>query len=124
LAILPPLVAALPVSREPTMYLFLVASVAMLHLLALNLNNDFCDLIPDVVAFVIILPLARRGTFARIKFCLAAMAYTKSLGVDLNGLLKRNIHTSPQNATRDVSSNFLFVGLVLPQRQSCVTGGL
>ena len=37
LAMLPPLVAALPVSREPTMYLFLIASVAMLHLLALNL---------------------------------------------------------------------------------------
>jgi predicted PurR-regulated permease PerM len=37
LALLPPVVAALPASREPAMYLFLAVSVAMLHLLALNL---------------------------------------------------------------------------------------
>jgi predicted PurR-regulated permease PerM len=37
LALLPPVVAALPVSKEPAMYLFLTVSVAMLHLLALNL---------------------------------------------------------------------------------------
>jgi len=37
LAIMPPLIAALPASREPTLYLFLIASVAVLHLLALNL---------------------------------------------------------------------------------------
>ena len=32
-----PVVAALPASKEPAMYLFLTMSVAMLHLLALNL---------------------------------------------------------------------------------------
>ncbi|MEO8051333.1 MAG: AI-2E family transporter, partial [Acidobacteriota bacterium] len=37
LALLPPVIAALPASREPAMYLFLAVSVAMLHLLALNL---------------------------------------------------------------------------------------
>jgi len=37
LALLPPVVAALPASKEPAMYLFLTVSVAMLHLLALNL---------------------------------------------------------------------------------------
>ncbi|MEP6962350.1 MAG: AI-2E family transporter [Acidobacteriota bacterium] len=37
LGLLPPLVAALPFSMEPTMYLFLTTSVAMLHLFALNL---------------------------------------------------------------------------------------
>lgn len=37
LALLPPVVAALPASREPALYLFLTVSVAMLHLLALNL---------------------------------------------------------------------------------------
>lgn len=37
LAMIPPLVAALPASREPTIYLFLITSVAVLHLLALNL---------------------------------------------------------------------------------------
>jgi predicted PurR-regulated permease PerM len=36
LALIPPLVAALPL-RQPTLYLFLTASVAVLHLLALNL---------------------------------------------------------------------------------------
>ena len=34
---MPPLVAALPVTREPTLFLFLMISVAVLHLLALNL---------------------------------------------------------------------------------------
>ncbi len=37
LALVPPVVAALPASKEPAMYLFLTVSVAMLHLLALNL---------------------------------------------------------------------------------------
>ena len=37
LAMLPPMVAALPASREPTVYLFLAATVTLLHLLALNL---------------------------------------------------------------------------------------
>jgi len=37
LAMLPPMIAALPAGREPTLYLFLAASVALLHLLALNL---------------------------------------------------------------------------------------
>jgi len=37
LALLPPVVAALPASKEPAMYLFLTVSVALLHLLALNL---------------------------------------------------------------------------------------
>ena len=99
-------------------------SAPLRDMLALNLDNNFCDLIPDLIALSITMALAGLRTFARIMLCLASMAHTKSLGVDLDGLLKRNIHTSPQNATRDVSSNFLFVGQVLPQRQSCVTGGL
>jgi predicted PurR-regulated permease PerM len=37
LALLPPLVAALPATTDPAVYLFLTASVAVLHLLALNL---------------------------------------------------------------------------------------
>ena len=37
LALIPPIIAALPATREPTMYLFLTVSVAVLHLLALNL---------------------------------------------------------------------------------------
>jgi predicted PurR-regulated permease PerM len=37
LAMLPPMFAALPSGREPTLYLFLAASVALLHLLAMNL---------------------------------------------------------------------------------------
>jgi len=37
LALLPPLVAALPATRAPAIYVILIASVAMLHLLALNL---------------------------------------------------------------------------------------
>ncbi|MEO8099921.1 MAG: AI-2E family transporter [Acidobacteriota bacterium] len=37
LGLIPPLMAALPFSMEPTMYLFLTTSVAMLHLFALNL---------------------------------------------------------------------------------------
>jgi predicted PurR-regulated permease PerM len=37
LALVPPLVAALPVRPEPTLYLFLFSSVALLHLFALNL---------------------------------------------------------------------------------------
>jgi predicted PurR-regulated permease PerM len=37
LALIPPLVAALPFSSEPTVYLFLSVSVAVLHLFALNL---------------------------------------------------------------------------------------
>ena len=37
LALLPPMAAALPASREPTVYLFLVLSVTLLHLFALNL---------------------------------------------------------------------------------------
>jgi predicted PurR-regulated permease PerM len=37
LAILPPLVAALPVHTDPAMYLFIASVVAILHLLALNL---------------------------------------------------------------------------------------
>jgi predicted PurR-regulated permease PerM len=37
LAMIPPMIAALPAGREPTLYLFLAASVALLHLLALNL---------------------------------------------------------------------------------------
>ena len=37
LALLPPLIAALPFSSEPTVYLFLSVSVAVLHLFALNL---------------------------------------------------------------------------------------
>ncbi len=37
LALLPPLIAVLPVSTEPAMYLYLGVSVALLHLFALNL---------------------------------------------------------------------------------------
>ncbi len=37
LAMGPPLIAALPAAKAPAMYLFLIVSVAMLHLLALNL---------------------------------------------------------------------------------------
>jgi predicted PurR-regulated permease PerM len=37
LAMIPPMIAALPAGREPTLYLFLAASVALLHLFALNL---------------------------------------------------------------------------------------
>jgi predicted PurR-regulated permease PerM len=37
LALIPPLVAALPVHRDPAVYLFLFVSVALLHLFALNL---------------------------------------------------------------------------------------
>jgi predicted PurR-regulated permease PerM len=37
LAMAPPMIAALPKSSEPAVYLFLAASVSMLHLLALNL---------------------------------------------------------------------------------------
>ena len=37
LAILPPLIAALPVHSDPAMYLFIASVVAILHLLALNL---------------------------------------------------------------------------------------
>jgi predicted PurR-regulated permease PerM len=37
LALIPPLVAALPLRLDPALYLFLAASVAVLHLLALNL---------------------------------------------------------------------------------------
>jgi len=37
LALIPPLIAALPSSGDPALYLFLTASVALLHLLALNL---------------------------------------------------------------------------------------
>jgi predicted PurR-regulated permease PerM len=37
MALIPPLIAALPGPRAPALYLFLVASVALLHLLALNL---------------------------------------------------------------------------------------
>jgi predicted PurR-regulated permease PerM len=37
LAMIPPMLAALPASREPTVYLFLATSVALLHLFALNL---------------------------------------------------------------------------------------
>ena len=37
LAMIPPVVAALPASREPAVYLFLTVSVAVLHLLAMNL---------------------------------------------------------------------------------------
>jgi predicted PurR-regulated permease PerM len=37
LAMIPPMVAALPAGREPTLYLLLAASVALLHLLAMNL---------------------------------------------------------------------------------------
>jgi predicted PurR-regulated permease PerM len=37
LALAPPVLAALPASREPAIYLFLAVSVAVLHLLALNL---------------------------------------------------------------------------------------
>jgi len=37
LALLPPLVAALPATRQPGVYVILIASVAILHLLALNL---------------------------------------------------------------------------------------
>ena len=37
MAMAPPMIAALPASREPALYLFLAASVALLHLLALNL---------------------------------------------------------------------------------------
>jgi predicted PurR-regulated permease PerM len=37
LALLPPVVAALPASKDPAIYLFLGGSVAVLHLLALNL---------------------------------------------------------------------------------------
>jgi predicted PurR-regulated permease PerM len=37
LALMPPLIAALPMSTGPELYLFLAASVALLHLFALNL---------------------------------------------------------------------------------------
>jgi predicted PurR-regulated permease PerM len=37
LALVPPVVAALPASKDPAIYLFLAGSVAVLHLLALNL---------------------------------------------------------------------------------------
>ena len=37
LALIPPMIAALPVHTAPTLYLFLFVSVALLHLLALNL---------------------------------------------------------------------------------------
>lgn len=37
LAMLPPMIAALPASRDPAVYVFLAGSVALLHLLALNL---------------------------------------------------------------------------------------
>lgn len=37
LALVPPLVAALPASKDPAIYLFLTLSVAILHLLAINL---------------------------------------------------------------------------------------
>jgi predicted PurR-regulated permease PerM len=37
LALVPPVVAALPASKDPAIYLFLTVSVAVLHLLALNL---------------------------------------------------------------------------------------
>jgi len=37
LALIPPLVAALPTSKDPALYLFLTVSVAVLHLLGLNL---------------------------------------------------------------------------------------
>jgi predicted PurR-regulated permease PerM len=37
LALVPPLVAALPATRQPGVYVILIATVAMLHLLALNL---------------------------------------------------------------------------------------
>jgi predicted PurR-regulated permease PerM len=37
LALMPPLIAALPMSTSPQLYLFLAASVALLHLFALNL---------------------------------------------------------------------------------------
>jgi predicted PurR-regulated permease PerM len=37
LALMPPLVAALPATKDPAIYLFLAMSVAILHLLALNL---------------------------------------------------------------------------------------
>ena len=37
LALIPPLIAALPLDRGPELYLYLIASVAILHLLALNL---------------------------------------------------------------------------------------
>jgi predicted PurR-regulated permease PerM len=37
LAMIPPMLAALPGGREPTLYLFLAASVALLHLFAMNL---------------------------------------------------------------------------------------
>jgi len=37
LALIPPMIAVLPVSSEPTMYLYLGVSVALLHLFALNL---------------------------------------------------------------------------------------
>lgn len=37
LAMVPPMIAALPATREPALYLFLAVSVAVLHLLALNL---------------------------------------------------------------------------------------
>ena len=37
LAVIPPLVAALPTTKEPAVYLYLIISVGVLHLLALNL---------------------------------------------------------------------------------------
>jgi predicted PurR-regulated permease PerM len=37
LALAPPVLAALPASKDPAIYLFLAVSVAVLHLLALNL---------------------------------------------------------------------------------------
>jgi len=36
LALIPPVVAALPATRDPAIYIFVIASVAILHLLALN----------------------------------------------------------------------------------------
>ena len=37
LALMPPLIAALPATKDPAIYVFLFATVAILHLLALNL---------------------------------------------------------------------------------------
>ena len=37
LAMIPPMIAALPAARQPALYLFLAVSVSVLHLLALNL---------------------------------------------------------------------------------------
>jgi hypothetical protein len=74
----------------------LLLSAHLRDLLALNLDNDFSYLIPDLISFSVAMTLAGLRTFARIMFCFAAVAHTKSLGVDLDGLLKRNIHLSPQ----------------------------